>query len=93
MKKGLLLLALCVVIAVVPLLIIKDSEFEGADGQAEDIVSEIQPGYEPWAEPIMEPPGGETESLLFSLQSALGALVIGYALGRYVTRKKYVAQA
>ena len=59
------LLLLCVIIAVFPLMSIKDSEFGGADGAAEEAISEIDPGYEPWAESILEPPGGETESLLF----------------------------
>ena len=61
------LLLLCVIIAVFPLMSIKDSEFGGADGAAEEAISEIDPGYEPWAESILEPPGGETESLLFCL--------------------------
>ncbi|WP_459129769.1 energy-coupling factor ABC transporter substrate-binding protein [Guggenheimella bovis] len=86
MKKAFLLLLLAVVIAVTPLLFIKDSEFAGADGVAEEVVEEVNPGYEPWAEPIMEPPGGETESLLFALQAALGAFVIGYIMGGFVTR-------
>ncbi len=61
-----------------------DSEFGGADGAAGDIIGEISPGYEPWFEGIgFEPPGGETESLLFALQAAFGAVVIGYTIGYY----------
>ncbi|WP_342306256.1 energy-coupling factor ABC transporter substrate-binding protein [Methanolobus sp. ZRKC5] len=64
-----------------------DSEFGGADGAAGDFVSEIDPTYEP-TEPwftkyLFEPPGGETESLLFALQAAFGAIVIGYTIGYY----------
>jgi ABC-type cobalt transport system, periplasmic component len=64
-----------------------DSEFGGADGAAGDLVSEIDPSYEP-AEPwfsdyLFEPPGGETESLLFALQAAFGAIIIGYTIGYY----------
>lgn len=80
-KLVVILLVLCVLIAIVPLLMHRDSEFGGADGQAEDLISEINPDYEAWADPIMEPPGGETESLLFCLQAALGAGVFGYGLG------------
>lgn len=87
-----LLLFLCVLIAVFPLLMIKDSEFEGADGQAEEMISEVNPDYEAWADPIMEPPGGETESLLFSLQAGLGALVVGYGFGYLRARKKYAEE-
>ena len=88
-KKVIILLLLCVVIAVVPLVMIKDSEFGGADDAAEDIIAEVAPDYEPWFESIIELPGGETESLLFALQAALGAGVIGYGFGYLVSRKKY----
>ena len=88
MKKAIGLIALAIVIGLIPLLIISDSEFAGADGIAEDVIAEINPAYEPWVEPLIEPPGGETESLLFSLQAALGASVMGYILGSFVTRKK-----
>ena len=92
MKKSTLVIALlilCVVIAVVPLATIKDSEFGGSDDKAEAVISDINPDYEPWAESILPPPGGETESLLFCLQGAFGALIIGYGFGYFVARKKY----
>jgi len=86
------LILLAIAVTVIPLILIKDSEFEGADGEAEERVSAINPDYEPWAENIMEPPGGETESLLFALQAALGAIVIGFGFGYLVARKKNVTQ-
>ncbi|MGN7469499.1 energy-coupling factor ABC transporter substrate-binding protein [Brevibacillus sp. SAFN-007a] len=88
MKKGMnwLLLLGVVVLAVVPLLLVQDSEFGGADGAAEEAIKEIAPDYEPWFEPLLEPPGGETESLLFAVQAALGAGVVGYAMGLYKGR-------
>jgi cobalt/nickel transport protein len=75
------LLAVVVALAVLPLLIIRDSEFSGADGAAETAITEIAPDYEPWFAPLIELPGGETESLLFALQAAIGAGVIGYFFG------------
>jgi cobalt/nickel transport protein len=81
-----LLLLGVVVLAVIPLLFIKDSEFGGADGAAEEAIQEISPSYEPWFQPLIEPPGGETESLLFAVQAALGAGVIGYGVGVYKGR-------
>ncbi len=66
-----------------------DSEFEGADGAAEDVIAELNPDYEPWFGGIgFEPPGGETESLLFALQAAIGSLVIGYTFGYYKGKNK-----
>ena len=80
-KVVVILLVACIVIATIPLFMHKDSEFGGADGQAQDLISEINPDYVAWADPVMEPPGGETESLLFCLQAALGAGGFGYGLG------------
>jgi len=88
-KIVIVLLLLVVVIAVIPLLFIHDSEFGGADGAAEDAITAIDPNYVAWADPILEPPGGETESLLFCLQAGLGASVFGYGFGYLVARKKY----
>lgn len=84
-----ILLLLCVAIAVYPLMTIHDSEFGGADGAAEEAILEVNPDYEPWAESPIELPGGETESLLFCVQTALGAIVIGYGFGYLVARKKF----
>ena len=70
-----LLLLACVIIAAFPLLSVKNSEFGGADGAAE--------------ESILEPPGGETESLLFCLQAALGSGVLCFGFGYLAARKKY----
>lgn len=36
----------------------------------------------------MEPPSGEIESLLFALQAAIGALIIGYAFGYWRGQSK-----
>ncbi|HIR26154.1 MAG TPA: energy-coupling factor ABC transporter substrate-binding protein [Candidatus Egerieimonas faecigallinarum] len=88
-KLVIVLLLLCAVITVIPLLVIQNSEFGGADGAAEEAVTEIDPDYEAWASPVMEPPGGETESLLFCLQAGLGAGVFGFVLGRLIERKKH----
>ncbi|MEA5010616.1 MAG: energy-coupling factor ABC transporter substrate-binding protein [Angelakisella sp.] len=88
-KLALVLLAVCALIAVFPLMTIQDSEFGGADGEAEGVIAEISPDYEPWAANIMEPPGGETESLLFCLQAALGSGVLFFGFGYLAARKKY----
>ncbi len=76
-----ILLGLVVLLAVLGLLLNPGSEFGGADGAAEEAITEIAPDYEPWFANIWEPPGGETESLLFALQAALGAGFVGYYLG------------
>ena len=66
-----------------------DAEFDGADGEAEGVIEELTGGtYEPIANPLWEPPSGEIESLLFGLQIAFGALIIGYFFGYYRGRNQ-----
>ena len=67
-----------------------DAEYGGADGEAEGVISDITGGtYKPIAEPIWEPPSGEIESLLFGLQAAIGAGVLGYFFGYYRAKKNF----
>lgn len=84
--KNTLLAVLLVVIVTVPLILLGGHEFGGSDGQASGTVSEIDPGYEPWFQSVWEPPSGEIESLLFCVQAAIGAGVVGFVLGR-ITKK------
>ena len=51
-------------------------------------ITEVKPEYKPWFTPLFEPPSGEIESLLFSSQAALGAGLIGYAVGLYRGRSE-----
>ena len=82
-----------VLLAIIPLATIQDSEFGGADGLGADTVTEIAPEYNnEWISNIWEPPGGETESLLFALQATFGGLLIGYAFGYFRGRASLVAQ-
>lgn len=87
-KTVIILLLICVIIAVVPLATNKESEFGGADGAASEIIEKTHPDYETWADPVLEPPGGETESLLFCLQAAIGAGIFGYGIGTLKERSK-----
>ena len=86
-QKNLILVLLVVLIAAVPLWLCRDAEFGGADGLAEELIVETHPDYEPWFSPIFEPDSGDIGSLLFALQAALGAGVIGFVLGRMTARK------
>ncbi len=65
----------------------EEGKWAGADEKAEQAINEIAPHYEPWFSPVWEPPSGEIESFLFSLQAAIGALMIGYFLGYYRGRR------
>ncbi|MDZ4183486.1 MAG: energy-coupling factor ABC transporter substrate-binding protein [Desulfuromonadales bacterium] len=91
--KNSLLLAAVVLLTAIPLLTIKapgggqTAIFTGTDNQAQDVIQQINPDYQPWFESLFTPASGEIESLLFALQAALGAGVIGYYVG-YVRGKR-----
>jgi cobalt/nickel transport protein len=67
-----IIVLIIIALAVVPLMIHPNAEFGGADGRAEDAITEINPTYQPWANSLIELPSGEVESLLFSLQAGIG---------------------
>ena len=67
--------------------------FTGSDDKAQQAITEIAPNYQPWFSPILEPASEEIASLLFALQAALGAGVIGYWLGAAREREKMREQA
>lgn len=47
-QKNLILIVLVVLLAALPLWLLPNAEFGGADGQAEEVILELQPDYEPW---------------------------------------------
>ncbi len=86
--KNTILIAIVIVLAILPLVMLSDAEFAGADGEAEEAITEINTDYSPWFSPLIEPKSGEVESLLFALQAAAGSGIIFYGLGYMVGRSK-----
>lgn len=90
-RQNLLLGAAAAILIILPLVVFSSPSattdgrraeiFTGTDSQAEGVVRQIAPDYRPWFSPLLTPPNGEIESLLFALQAALGAGVLGYYLG------------
>lgn len=66
-------------------------DFRGSDDKAVAAIAELAPDYKPWFESLWKPPSDEVQSLLFSLQAALGAGFLGYVIGRRSAHKKNVA--
>lgn len=96
-KKTVITILLAIVImAVAPLLVLKDAEFGGSDDAAGGVVEEIQgKEYEPWFTPVAETLiggelPGEVESLLFCIQTGIGVGGIAFFMGRWVERKKWM---
>lgn len=81
MKKNLLLIGIVVLLAVAPFVVAKGGSFSGADDQARNAITQINPNYKPWFHSLWTPPSSEVESLLFAVQAALGAGFIGYFIG------------
>ena len=94
MKKTVIAWILVIVlVAFVPLFLLKDAEFGGSDDAGSQVVEQVNSGFTPIAEPVFEKLlgheiPGEVESLLFCVQSSIGVGVIAFIMGRFVERKK-----
>lgn len=73
------LLLLAVALVAAPMVLKLPGTYTGTDDAARQAIAEH--GYEPWFESLWSPPSKEVESLIFALQAALGAGVLGYVLG------------
>ncbi len=78
---GLLVIVLLVIgtLAIVPSGTGDEEGWGGADGGAAEMIDAT--GYIPWFNSIWTPPSGEIETLFFCVQTAIGALIIGYIFG------------
>jgi cobalt/nickel transport protein len=90
-KRAIILLAMVAAIVIFPLAIYngkgeEQGYFGGADDQGPEYIEST--GYTPWFHSLWEPPSPEIESLLFAVQSAIGAIIIGYILGYYQGQDK-----
>ncbi|MGE5477286.1 MAG: energy-coupling factor ABC transporter substrate-binding protein [Bacteroidales bacterium] len=74
-----MLLALAAALVAAPMVLKLPGEYTGTDDAARTAIAEH--GYQPWFEALWSPPSKEVESLIFALQAALGAGVLGYVLG------------
>ena len=86
--KTLILVTIVVGLAVLPLLFVKNGDFGGSDDKAKKAITEINKNYKPWFSPIFEPKSSEIQSLLFSLQAAIGSGIVFYCLGYMRGKKK-----
>ncbi len=86
--QNIVFLFFAVALAIAPFIIKSGAEFTGADKLAEQAITQLRPDYKPWIKSLWKPPSSEIESLLFTLQAALGAGFIGYYLGSRRSRKK-----
>jgi cobalt/nickel transport protein len=85
-KRTIILLALVVVIVAFPLAMYNgkgesQSFTQGSDDQGPEYITST--GYIPWFHSIWEPPSPEIEGLLFAVQAAIGAIIIGFIFGYY----------
>jgi cobalt/nickel transport protein len=62
----------------------ENHEWGGSDDMPANVINDLTHGsYHPWFNSVWTPPSPEIESLLFALQAAFGAFIIGYFLGYY----------
>ena len=87
------LILAAILIAVIPVIALKDAEFGGSDDAGSVMVEEIHGEYTPWFSPILETVlggelPGELESLIFCVQTGIGVGIIAFFMGRLYERKK-----
>lgn len=83
----------CIVVVValcIGTLALVNGEFGGSDDAGGGVAEDY--GYQPWCQDLFatfnfELPG-ETESLLFAVQAAIGAFLIGYFVGKNSKKKE-----
>lgn len=85
-SKNIIILVIVAILMIAPIIMYNghgedDGYFGGTDDQGGEYIEENNPDYEVWAESLWEPPSGEIESLLFCLQTAIGAIIVGYIFG------------
>lgn len=87
MKRNFILIFLALFLMIFPFLYNSggktEEKFSGTDALAEKYIETLAKDYQRWFQPIFEPPSKEIESLLFTLQAAIGALVLGYVIGYF----------
>ena len=86
------LILAAILIAVIPVIALKDAEFGGSDDAGSVMVEEIHGEYTPWFSPILETflggeLPGELESLIFCVQTGIGVGIIAFFMGRLYERK------
>jgi cobalt/nickel transport protein len=97
-KQVLILLIVAVLIAVIPVFMLKGAEFGGSDDAGSVVVSDVTgTEYEAWATPVAEiylggEIPGELESLLFCIQTGIGVGIIAFFMGKFVERKKWTKE-
>ena len=87
------LILAAILIAVIPVIALKDAEFGGSDDAGSVMVEEIHGEYTPWFSPILETfldgeLPGELESLIFCVQTGIGVGILAFFMGRLYERKK-----
>ncbi len=87
--KYALAILLMVAIFAIPFIVNPTAKFGGSDDAGAKAVLQTNPNYQPWVQPLWKPPP-ETESMLFALQAALGALIIGYFIGHERARQEFL---
>lgn len=91
-RTTLILSLLILLLVAVPLVMTDPGDgervFVGSDNQGVDLIGRLAPGYEPWIVPLWSPPNAVIESMIFSLQAALGGGLFGFVLGYWVGQRR-----
>lgn len=87
-RTSVLLLLLAAAVVATPMILKIDGEFSGTDDVGSQAIEASHPDYVRWTEPFWTPPSKEIEATIFALEAAIGAGILGYAIGRRHGRRR-----
>src|SRR5438552_8456896 len=92
-QRNLLLLAAAIVLAALPLILLHDASWTGADDRGTQAIQELNADYHPWFDHLFDPSALGIERYVFGLQALLGASVTFAAIGWLVGRRPVLSGA
>ena len=79
-RQNIILLSIVILLMFVPLFMNSMADFKGADDQTTEMISKVNPDYQPWFSSLFEP-SEDVQPWIFGLQAGLGAGTVAYILG------------
>lgn len=81
--KGYLIILVLLIIGFFAYSTFVPGEYHGAAHEGIHLIKEGYSNYEPWFNSIWTPPSKPLMVMLFTLQGSVGALILGYYLGKF----------
>ena len=84
----LILLGAVIVLMVLPFVVARGADFAGADGKAGEVITDGEPRLHALVHSLFGSRPVRPETMIFSLQAAIGAGLVAFGFGYWVGRRK-----